>query len=80
MCICGFPLKAPKIAVSVPRVVVYQVPMLDSFCYLRSLIFGAIKLECPKMLWMPESLSGSMVWWWNYMHTLMYMLVVVHYL
>ena len=27
-----------------------------------------IRIEFSKALWMPESLSGSMVLWWSYMH------------
>ena len=34
------------------------------------LTFGAkIRMVFPKVPWMPESLSGSEVWWWSYMHT-----------
>ena len=46
----------------------------DSFCCLRSLIFGAnIRIKFPKVQWMPESLSGSVVWWWwSHMHTNVY--------
>ena len=48
---------------SVPRVVVYiQVLMLDdSFCCLRSLIFGAkIIMEFPMVPQMPESFGDSL--------------------
>ena len=39
--------------------------IVDSFCCLRSPIGGArIRMEFPKVPWMPESLSGSVVWWW----------------
>ena len=45
----------------------------DSFCCLRNLIFGEkIRMEFPKVPWMPETLSGSAVWWWSYMHTNVY--------
>ena len=47
----------------------------DSFCCLRGLIFGAkIRIEFSKVPWMPENLSGSVVWWWSYMHTNVYAL------
>ena len=51
----------------------------DSFCCLRSLIIGTkIGIEFPKVPWMPANLSGSVVWWWSYMHTNVY--AVYHHL
>ena len=44
--------------------------------------FWCRKLEFPKVPWIHESLSGSVVWWWSYTCTLMCvlcMLVVVRY-
>ena len=48
---------------SVLRIVVKSKSMLDdSYCCLRSLIFGAkIWMEFLKVPWMPESLSSSVV-------------------
>ena len=31
-------------------------------------------MELPKVLWMPESLSGSVFFWWSHMHTNVYAL------
>ena len=56
----------------------------DSFCCLGSVIFGAkkIRIDIPKVQWIPESLSGSVILLWSYTCTLMCMLcmfVVLHY-
>ena len=31
-----------------------------------------IRIDFPKVPWMPKSLSGSVVWWWGYMQTNVY--------
>ena len=34
-----------------------------------------IRTEFPKMPWMPDTLSGSGVWWWSYTCTLIFIYI-----
>ena len=39
----------------------------DSFCLKSLILVQKIRIEFPNVP-MPESLSGSLVWWWSYKH------------